>query len=313
MKYAEDIVKRKVSFSAGRLLKFYDEFGILDVAKSIGADAVDMDLCDKKRYDYRRPDSIYSKSPEEFTAFFEALGNHAKELGIDICQTHGRISGFRNIPEEDDALIENLKLDCLATKLMGAKICVVHTATTIHLGKDAPEELMYKLNLDLFSRILPYAAELGVTIATETFGDATGRGCVDFFGDINHFVKGYEDVIAANSRYADSFKICMDTGHSNKAVRYGNPLAPDVIRRLGGNIVALHLNDNDGLTDQHKIPMTGSIDWKETMDALDEVGYSGYYNMEIALGHFGENFMVEEADFAVKVMKNILELRYTDR
>ena len=303
-------MKRKVSFSTGHLQKDYSELQVLEIAKRVGADAIDMDLCNKKRYDYRRPESIYSKSREEFAAHFETVGNRARELGIEVCQTHGRISGFRNIPEEDDALIENLKLDCLATKLMGAKICVVHTVTTIHLGKDAPEELMYQLNLDMYSRILPYAAELGVVIATETFGDATGKDCVDFFGDIEHFVKGYQDVIAANPQYADWFKICLDPGHSNKAMRYGNPTPANVARRLGGDIVALHLNDNDGMTDQHKIPMTGNIDWTDLMDALDEIGYCGYYNMEIALGHFGKSFMEEEAEFAVKVMKHILSLRY---
>ena len=153
-------MNRKVSFSTGHLQKNYSELQVLEIAKRVGADAIDLDICNKKRYDYRRAESIYSKSREEFTAHFEAIGKRAKELGIEIGQTHGRISGFRNIPEEDDALIENLKLDCLATKLMGAKICVVHTATTIHLGKDAPEELMYKLNLDMYSRILPYAKEL---------------------------------------------------------------------------------------------------------------------------------------------------------
>ena len=301
----------KVSFSTGNLQKNHSELEVLEIAKRLGADAIDLDICSKKRYDYRRAESIYSKSREEFTAHFEAIGKRAKELGIEICQTHGRISGFRNIPEEDDALIENLKLDCLATKLMGAKICVVHTATTIHLGKDAPEELMYALNLDMFSRILPYAAELGVVIATETFGDATGKECVDFFGDIEHFVRGYEDVVKANPTYADWFKICLDPGHSNKAMRFGNPTPADVARRLGGNIVALHLNDNDCMTDQHKIPMTGNIDWKDLMAALSEIGYDGYYNMEIALGHFGEDFMEEEAEFAVRVMRNILKNEYS--
>ena len=301
----------KVSFSTGNLQKNLTEIEVLEVAARVGADAIDLDICNKKRYDYRSAESIYSKSREEFVAHFEAIGKRAKELGIEICQTHGRISGFRNIPEEDDALIENLKLDCLATKLMGAKICVVHTATTIHLGKDAPKELMYQLNLDMYSRILPYAAELGVVIATETFGDATGKDCVDFFGDIEHFVKGYDDVIAANPRYADWFKICLDPGHSNKAMRFGNPTPANVARRLGGNIVALHLNDNDCMTDQHKIPMTGNIDWKDLMAALREIGYDGYYNMEIALGHFGESFMEEEAEFAVKVMRNILKNEYS--
>lgn len=304
-------MKRKVSFSTSRFTKTHSELEILEIAKSVGTDAIDLDLCDQKKYNYRNPASIYSKSREEFAAYFEAVKHHADELGVEICQTHGRITGYKNVPEEDAALLENLKLDCLATKLLGAKVCVVHTATTIHLGKDASEELMYKLNRELFTSILPYAAELGVIIATETFGDATGKDCVDFFGDIEHFVKGYEDV-CANTEHADFFKICMDTGHSNKAMRFDNPTPADVIRRLGDNIVALHLNDNDGMTDQHKIPMTGNIDWKDVMNALDEIGYHGYYNMEIALGHFGDNFKVEEAEFAVKVMRNILRNQYSE-
>lgn len=304
-------MKRKVSFSTGNLDKGYDAFAVLDIAKRVGADAVDMDLCNEKRFDYRRPDSIYSKSPEEFRAHFEAIKRHADKIGVEICQTHGRISGYRNDPAEDAALLENLKLDCLATKLLGAKICVVHTTTTIHMGKDAPEELMYKLNRDMFTSILPYAAELDIIVATETFGDATKMDCCDFFGDIEHFVHGYEDV-CRHTPHKDHFKICLDPGHSNKAMRFGNPTPADVARRLGSDIVALHLNDNDGMTDQHKIPMTGNIDWNDLMNALDEIGYRGYYNMEVALGHFGENFKVEEAEFAVKVMKNILRSRYPE-
>ena len=38
-----------------------------------------------------------------------------------------------------------------------------------------------------------------------------------------------------------------------------------------GHISTLHLHDNDTLTDQHKPPMTGCIDWNDVLDALDEV------------------------------------------
>jgi len=79
---------------------------------------------------------------------------------------------------------------------------------------------------------------------------------------------------------------------------------------LGSKIEVLHLNDNDTLKDQHKIPMTGVIDWNEVFNALDEINYKGVYNMELNLKHFGENFLIETAEFAVKVMKNILADRY---
>ena len=45
-------------------------------------------------------------------------------------------------------------------------------------------------------------------------------------------------------------------------------------------------------------------------DALDEVGYSGSYNLEISPVHFGKNFQREEEEFAVKVMRNFLDTRY---
>ena len=72
----------------------------------------------------------------------------------------------------------------------------------------------------------------------------------------------------------------------------------------------LHLNDNDTFTDQHKIPKTGCIDWEDVFNALDEIGYNGIYNMELNLSHFGGDFLVETAEFAVKVLKYMLKQRY---
>lgn len=300
------MVEKKVSVNIGHFSKKYGEKGALKFAKSIGADAVDFDLlC----YDDRRENNLYTCSDEEIAEHFMEIAAYARAIGIEIGQTHGRITGFKNVPEEDEALIRNARLDCLATKALGAKYCVMHTTTTIHMGKDAAPELMHRMNVDMFSRILPFAKEYGVIIATETFGDATGRGCIDFFGDITEFMKGYEAVIDANPEYADYFKVCMDTGHSNKSTRYpGNPPVGEVIRMLGSKIVVLHLNDNDTLIDQHKVPMTCLIDWKDVMTALNEIGYDGIYNMELGFSqnHFGPDFDEEEAIFAVKVMKNLL-------
>ncbi len=77
---------------------------------------------------------------------------------------------------------------------------------------------------------------------------------------------------------------------------------------LGNRIVALHLNDNDTLRDQHKIPMTCTIDWKDAFEALKEIGYTGIYSMPLDFNanHFGKDFAEEEAAFAVKVMRNVL-------
>lgn len=299
-------MERKVGLSIVRLQNVYGDRRALEIAKQIGADAVDFSLDSK---DYRNSDCIYSKGDDAVIEYYKELKVYADELGLIISQTHGKLPGFINNKEEDDALVENSRLDCLATAVLGAPVCVIHNASSISQGADPDPELMHHLSFDMFTRILPYAKEYGIKVATETFGDAVEYESCDFFGNIDEFMKAYEDIKAVEE-YRDYFTVCVDTGHSNKAMRYNNPTPGDVIRRIGRDIDVLHLNDNDTLTDQHKMPMTGCIDWEDVFDALDEVGYHGVYNMEVKLAHFGEDFLIEHAEFAVKLMKYLLKKRY---
>ncbi len=303
-------MKRRVGISTNFLQNKFGDAEALKIAKSIGADAVDFSTI-LSIHDYRKPESIYAKSDDEIYTYYRDLKKTADDLGLEICQTHGRISGFKNITSEDDALIENMRRDCIACNALEAKYCVVHSTTTIHLGPDAPNELMHSLNLELFNRCIAQAKKYGVIIASETFGDASKFNCCDFFGNIGEFIKSYNDVCAVGDN-KDYMAICMDTGHSNKAMRFnGNPNPADVIRMLGSDIKVLHLNDNDTLTDQHKIPLTGCIDWDDVFNALDEIGYDGVYNMELNLGVIGgKGLEIESADYAVKVMRNFLKNRY---
>ena len=301
-------MKRLVGISIGSLQEKYGDKRALQIVSEIGADSADFSL-EFDSNDYRNKDSVYAKGDGAVREYYSELKAYADSLGIIIGQTHGKLPGFRNIKEEDDALVENSRLDCIATAALGAPVCVIHNATSIFLGPDPDPELMHRLSFDMFSRIIPFAKENGIKIATETFGDAVRFSACDFFGLMTEFEKAYANIKAVDE-LKDYFTVCVDTGHSNKAMRYGNPKPADVIRKIGSEVTVLHLNDNDTLTDQHKIPMTGTIDWKDVFDALDEIGYSGIYNMELALRHFGKDFQIETAEFAVKLMRYILNERY---
>ena len=306
---------KKISLSIGALQDKYGDKEALHLAKEIaGADAVDFSL-DLEKFDYRHENSIYSKSEEEFKVYFSELRAYAEDLGLEICMTHGRVQGFKNNDSEfNEALIKNAALDCFATYLLGAPYCVIHGATTI-FNRDVPPEQMRELNFDMFCKMLPFAKKYGIKIATETFGDIHGEGC-DFFGNIDEFIKTYERICSVGDN-ADYFTACVDTGHSNKATRYNNPLPADVIRMLGNRVSCLHLNDNNTKSDQHLIPFVtkngwqieGTIDWDDTFSALEEIGYSGYYNMELDLRRYGEEVMPEMGRFAVTVLRNALKKR----
>lgn len=301
-------MKRLVGFSIGAFQKRFGDIGALEMAAKIGADAVDFSIDDNDA-DYRNENSIYSKGIDAIGEYYTTVKEKADSLGILINQTHGKMPGFRNIKHEDEALVKNTELDCFVTSVLGADACVVHNATSIFLGANPDPELMHKLSFDMFSKTIPFAKKYGVKIATETFGDAVRYSACDFFGNITEFEKAYK-AIKDIDELKDNFTICVDTGHSNKAMRYDNPTPADVIRRLGKEVTVLHLNDNDTFTDQHKMPLSGTIDWKDVFDALDEIEYNGVYNMELSLSHYGKNLIVETAEFAIKVMRNILDERY---
>lgn len=299
---------RKVSLSIFNLQYHFGDLRALEIAKEIGCDAVDFNLYDDA-FDVRNPDSIYSKSEEEFIAYFTQLKQKADSLGLAIAQTHGRGCIFRYDEDFNKAVFENAKRDFHATKLLGAPVTVFHTVSNIATGPDADKQWMRDKAFELFNGFLAFAKQYGVILATETFGDAPDYGICNQFGYADEFIESYHR-IASHGDNAGYFKICIDTGHSNKAFRFGNPTADEVIRMAGSNIVCLHLNDNDTIKDQHKIPMTGTINWNNVFDALDEVGYSGYYNMELNLTNFGLSMMAESGAFAVKLMKDILNRRY---
>ncbi len=300
-------MKRRIGISTFGLQDRFGDRRAIEIAKEVGADAVDFSL---HKGDYKNPESVYSRSEDEITSYFTDLKGYADSLGIEICQTHGRLKGYRLDEEWNVNMRENARLDCLATKALGAPVTVVHSVPLIApFPVDVDPRIMHDLNFRMFCEMLEDAKKYDVKIASETFGDSPPYGVCDFFGNIDHFTSSFERVRAVGNN-ADYFFTCVDTGHSNKAMRFGNPKPADVIRRLGSSIVCLHLNDNDTLTDQHKPLLTGTIDWDDVFDALDEVGYSGVYNMEISLQRFGEEIIEDTAAYSVKILRNILNNRY---
>lgn len=69
---------------------------------------------------------------------------------------------------------------------------------------------------------------------------------------------------------------CFDTGHAH-ACRVDIETA---LAALDGRVEALHIHDNDGVSDQHLAPHMGTVDWDKFARALRRIRYRGAISFE---------------------------------
>ena len=94
----------------------------------------------------------------------------------------------------------------------------------------------------------------------------------------------------------DYIGICYDSGHGNFLKDSGLAWLEPRKERL----IALHLHDNDGASDQHNIPFTGRVDWDRLMRIIAESPYDKAVNLECAIHKTG---LATETDFLVKSLE----------
>jgi sugar phosphate isomerase/epimerase len=71
--------------------------------------------------------------------------------------------------------------------------------------------------------------------------------------------------------------ICFDYGHANLMGDLG-----EAIETVGGHLLTTHLHDNDGRSDDHRVPGAGTIDWDAAMMETLKIGYDGVLMFEVA-------------------------------
>jgi sugar phosphate isomerase/epimerase len=134
-----------------------------------------------------------------------------------------------------------------------------------------------RVRVESFARACAIAAEHDFSIAIENTYDAHGEETSALgrrrFGAVIPELHSVIDAVDA-----DNFGICLDTGHTNL---FGLPLG-EALRQCGDRLIATHVHDNDGRSDQHDDPTRGTIDWEDGMAGLREIGWDRIFNLEIA-------------------------------
>ncbi len=152
---------------------------------------------------------------------------------------------------------------------------------TLHTGVEASpltrEEFMEK-SAEGFKKHIPLAEKYGIRLLIEN---------TSFVADGIH-IAAADDLLELLDRIGHPlFGVCWDTGHANmcKLNQYNE------IKKLGDRLMGLHVHDNYAVRrvvgpnpaerDLHQIPYWGEVNFDAVITALLEIGYQGYFNLEV--------------------------------
>ena len=161
-------------------------------------------------------------------------------------------------------LVEN-RIDMAAR--LGADVVIMHTgAEPDSLEEKTTFWTQLRKSLD---ELRPVAASRGVRIAIENGGH-------DDFSVLRTLFGEYEPEYVG---------LCYDSGHGNMGGR-----GPAHLGSVRDRLISVHLHDNDGSGDQHRIPFEGTIDWQRLTLILATSSYAKCISLEVSTRQYeGEN------------------------
>ena len=256
--------------------------------KSDGYDYVDFSMSNTEQ-------EPYTLEGDAFEAFFAQERAMADEAGVTIWQVHGP---WRWPPqdgtEEDRAeRMEKMKTSIRGTALLGCKNWIVHPIMPFGINERGTEDAQktWDLNVVFMRELLAYAKEYDIIICFENMPMPNfSLGSVEA---IMRFVREMDD---------DHFRVCLDTGHVNV---FPEQSLYDAVLMIGDKLQTLHVHDNSGSSDEHKLPWFGTADWEGFGRALCEIGFSGVFSYEtepsrsLPLDLYGDmlRFMVKSVQY----------------
>jgi sugar phosphate isomerase/epimerase len=214
-------------------------------------------------------DFLYSR------AEIDRIARWLDEFGLTLIDLHGSAGREKSWGAERD--YERLAgIDLVANRLeMTGRLG--GDAVVMHLPKEPDETAAKRAYWDRTRRTLdalaPSAARCGVRIALENVAPS------------NHSTLGR--VLELYPQ--DYIGICYDSGHGNMA---GDGI--DWLEAHAERLVAMHLHDNDGVADQHRLPGMGTVDWPRLMRIIARSAYAKPLNMEVSQKNSGYEEREEE-------------------
>lgn len=251
-----------------------DFFGLknsIEMIKEAGFDSVDFSM-------FCMSDNDNILNSDDYVVYVKKIKAFAKEKNIPFSQAHAPFSF--SLSKGEDAFINTVKervtRAIIIAEMLEIPVIVVHPLQFRPYYKKKNQIFFREFNKKYYEEYLPLCEKTGVKIACENIWKTKGKG------KRKHIIDGacadpeeYIDLIdSVNSKY---FTGCLDLGHCGLTGRN----ASDCLRTIGGDrITALHVHDNDNISDVHTAPGYGKMDWDEIAHALADINYKGNITFE---------------------------------
>lgn len=211
------------------------------------------------------------KLAETLQSFGFQSSIHAPIWDINIAS---HISNFRNIS------VNQIKWSMDLAQNLGSKLIVLHPGHMPPFLFVTSLREKCKMNfINSLQILLNYSLETGVPIGLENI-------------PLNlSFCHTLEHLIEYTNRF-ENLKVTLDIAHAYIIENFLQLIEPqkaspppeekiaEAIIKLRKHIINIHLHDNDGSFDQHKIPGEGTINFKPIMKALKEINYNALITLE---------------------------------
>lgn len=170
----------------------------------------------------------------------------------------------------DDTAVETLYKWIDFYEAIGVKNMVLHCDNMEETTLSRAEKI--ERNVEKLKLLAEHVKDKDVTICLENLRPHYSK-------DEDLIDRNADDLLYIIERVgSDKFGICLDTGHLNLTDKNQS----EFILKAGSKLKALHIADNEGVSDQHMMPFTkGKVDFCKVVKALKEVNYSGLFNLEI--------------------------------
>lgn len=222
----------------------------------------------------------------------KAMREYCASLGIVVNQTHSPFYEGKPMPDGyKEAMLRTVE----TSAHLGADCVVVHADNWYEADVEFEYSKALNTIYEVYAPIVELAEKMGVKIAMETL--------FCWIPEWRRFCSRREELDDIIGRFGtDTVGVCLDTGHWR--VAYGASMT-DEIRKLKSKIIATHIHDNKGKTDDHMFPYTATANWDSICKALHDVGYDGDVTLELVYGAFPDELVTDAAVFARRIAEHL--------